>query len=78
VHLDSAAAVIDYFSAAESDSSRAGFAWVHVADDPAVMEMLDPLKVTVRCIPMEGNDAPGACIVTGKPVSGRSVLARAY
>jgi prolyl-tRNA synthetase len=78
VHLDSSAAVIDYFSAGDNDSSRAGFARVHVADDPAVMEMLDPLKVTVRCIPMEGNDDPGTCIVTGQPVTGRSILARAY
>ena len=77
-HLDSSAAVIDYFSAGEDDAHRAGFAWAPVADDPAVMEMLDPLKVTVRCIPMENNDAPGTCIVTGKPVTGRSVLARAY
>jgi hypothetical protein len=34
--------------------------------------------VTVRCIPLENNDDPGTCIVTGKVVAGRSVLARAY
>jgi prolyl-tRNA synthetase len=51
---------------------------VHVADDPAVTAMFDPLKVTVRCIPLEGNDDPGTCIVTGRPVTGRSVLARSY
>jgi hypothetical protein len=27
---------------------------------------------------MEGNDDPGTCIVTGQPVTGRSILARAY
>jgi prolyl-tRNA synthetase len=51
---------------------------VHVADDPAVAAAFDPLKVTVRCIPMEGADEPGTCVVTGKPVSRRSVLARSY
>jgi prolyl-tRNA synthetase len=51
---------------------------VHVADDPAVTALLDPLKVTVRCIPMEGPDEPGTCVVTGQPVARRSVLARAY
>jgi prolyl-tRNA synthetase len=51
---------------------------VHVADDPAVAAVCDPLKVTVRCIPMEGPDEPGHCVITGKPVSRRSVLSRAY
>jgi len=57
---------------------QGGFAHVHVADDPAVAEAFDTLKVTVRCIPLEDNDAPGTCIVTGRPVAGRSVLARSY
>jgi prolyl-tRNA synthetase len=49
-----------------------------VADDPAVAAAFDPLKVTVRCIPMEGADEPGACIVTGRAVSRPSVIARSY
>jgi len=32
----------------------------------------------VRCIPMDGLDEPGTCIITGKPVARRSVLARSY
>jgi prolyl-tRNA synthetase len=58
--------------------AKGGFAHVHVADDPAVPTALDPLKVTVRCVPMDGDDEPGTCVVTGKPVSRRSVLARSY
>jgi prolyl-tRNA synthetase len=73
VELSSTAEVVDYFS-----RDDAGFAWVHVADDPAVAAQFDPLKVTVRCIPMNGRDDPGTCIVTGQPVSRRSVLARSY
>jgi prolyl-tRNA synthetase len=73
VRLDSQAAVHDYFA-----GSLPGFAHVHVADDPAVAAALDPLKVTVRCIPTDGPDEPGTCIITGRPVSRRSVLARAY
>jgi prolyl-tRNA synthetase len=57
---------------------QGGFVLVHVADDPAVAAVCDPLKVTVRCIPMEGPDEPGHCVITGKPVSRRSVLSRAY
>ncbi len=78
VRLGSAAEVVEYFGTGDGSATQAGFAHVHVADDPAVMEMLDPLKVTVRCIPLENNDDPGTCIVTGKVVAGRSVLARAY
>ncbi|MFM8414514.1 MAG: aminoacyl--tRNA ligase-related protein, partial [Planctomycetota bacterium] len=73
VRLGSAAEVTEYFG-----RDDAGFARVHVADDPAVLALLDPLKVTVRCIPMDGPDEPGTCIVTGRDVARRSVLARAY
>ena len=62
----------------EGQVGSGGFAWVHVADDPAVAAALDPLKVTVRCIPMEGEDEPGRCVVTGQSVPRRSVLARSY
>jgi len=77
VRLDSAAAVHDFFGAGEG-TGKGGFVHVHVADDPAVAAAFDPLKVTVRCIPMEGDDEPGTCVVTGKPVARRSVLARSY
>ena len=73
VRLGSADELTRYFG-----RDDAGFAWVHVADDPAVAAVLDPLKVTVRCIPMDGPDEPGKCVVTGREVGRRSVLARAY
>ena len=73
VRLGTAREVEDHFA-----DPAAGFAHVHVADEPAIAAMLDPLKVTVRCIPMDGPDEPGTCVVTGAPVTRRSVLARAY
>ncbi len=73
VRLETTAEVEAYFA-----DESAGFAWVHVADDPAVAARFDPLKVTVRCIPLDGPDEPGTCIVTGRDVPRRSVLARAY
>ena len=77
VRLGSAAEVHEFFGAGEG-VGRSGFAHVHVADEPAVAAAFDPLKVTVRCIPMGGDDEPGTCVVTGKPVPRRSVLARSY
>jgi prolyl-tRNA synthetase len=80
VRLDSQAAVLDHFGAGDGGTSGriTGFAHVHVADTPEVTAALDPLKVTVRCIPMDGPDEPGTCVITGQPVPRRSVLARAY
>jgi prolyl-tRNA synthetase len=80
VRLDSLDAVRAFFGSDGGGEGKGagGFVHAHVADDPAVAEAFDPLKVTVRCIPMEGDDEPGPCIVTGKPVTRRSVLARSY
>ena len=35
-------------------------------------------KATIRCIPLEGDRTPGACMVTGKPSAQRVIFARAY
>jgi prolyl-tRNA synthetase len=35
-------------------------------------------KATIRCIPLEGDNTPGLCMVTGKPSAQRVVFARAY
>jgi len=56
-----------------------GFALSRFVDeDPAVDEELKKLKVTVRCIPLEGAEDPGECLFTGKPTSVRAVFAKAY
>ena len=62
----------------DSKQDTSGFAYVHVADDPAVTEALDPLKVTVRCAPMDWDEEPGKCLYTGKSVLRRSVISRSY
>jgi prolyl-tRNA synthetase len=73
--LGSRAEVVEFCG---TGAGGGGFARVHVADDPAVAEAFDPLKVTVRCIPMDGPDEPGTCVVTGQAVARPSILARAY
>ena len=35
-------------------------------------------KATIRCIPLNGDTTPGACMVTGKPSNQRVLFARAY
>lgn len=56
-----------------------GFALAHWGgDDPATEAILKELKVTPRCIPLEGPEEPGKCIFTGKPSNKRIVFAKAY
>jgi len=77
--LSSLAEVTEFFAEpAKGKGLHGGFAIVQVADDPAVAAALDPLKVTVRCIPTDGPDEPGTCIITGQPTTRPSVLAKAY
>ena len=56
-----------------------GFA---VADYDGSEEVEDTLrkdlKVTVRCIPLEGGEPKGNCIFTGKPAKYRAIFAKSY
>jgi prolyl-tRNA synthetase len=67
----------------EKPEIHGGFALCHWAEDAAVQQLLGDLKVTIRCIPLEGqidggDAAPGKCIFTGKPSARRAVFAKAY
>jgi prolyl-tRNA synthetase len=56
-----------------------GFALCHFVDgDPAMEAVLKDLKVTPRCIPLNGNEEPGKCLFSGKPSNRRAVFAKAY
>lgn len=71
----------DAYFASKSDSEAeigGGFALCHWADDPKVTEHLKKLKVTARCIPLEGPKESGKCIFTGKPSTQRVLFAKAY
>ncbi|HZZ71762.1 MAG TPA: proline--tRNA ligase [Pirellulales bacterium] len=67
----------DFFGPAE-DENAAGFALAHFHDDPAIDALLKERKLTVRCIPLAGDDEPGVCIFTGKPSPRRAVFGKAY
>ncbi len=56
-----------------------GFALAHFSGSREVEEKLKAdLKVTVRCIPRDGDAEPGTCIFTGQPSARRAVFAKAY
>ena len=56
-----------------------GFAHARFCLDPEVEKKAkDELGVTVRCIPLEGGDDPGPCVLTGRPATKRVVFAKSY
>ncbi len=66
----------------EKPEIHGGFALAHCVEEPEVKELLAKLKVTIRCLPADGepgsDGGPGKCIFTGKPSARRAVFAKAY
>lgn len=63
---------------AEAPELHGGFAMCYFASEEAVQPLLDELKVTIRCIPIENNDLPGKCFLTGQAAEKKAVFAKAY
>lgn len=56
-----------------------GFVYAHWDGTSETEDKIKDLtKATIRCIPLEGNDEPGSCVLTGKPSKRRVVFAKAY
>jgi prolyl-tRNA synthetase len=60
------------------DDDGGGFARCFAADTPAYRALLEELKVTPRCIPLETLAQRGPCIFTGAADSPSVLFARAY
>ena len=69
---------LDDFKNFFSGEKAKGFAVSHFVDCPEMEEILKPLKVTPRCVPVVDNDTPGKCIFTGADTNKRAVFAKAY
>lgn len=80
VKIDSLEEFRKYFTPKDEEKPEihGGFALCHFVDEPEVEAILKDLKVTVRCIPFEGNEEEGKCIFTGKPSKKRAIFAKAY
>jgi prolyl-tRNA synthetase len=70
----------EYFTPKNADEPEihGGLAYSHFVDSPEMEEKLKNLKVTVRCVPLNGQDEPGKCIFTGQPSKQRGVFAKAH
>lgn len=63
---------------AEDPEIHGGFGLCHFSSEREVQPLLDELKVTIRCIPLENNQSVGTCFLTGKPAEKMAVFAKAY
>jgi prolyl-tRNA synthetase len=68
----------DFFATTDEDQIHGGFARCYFADENELEPLLKELKVTVRCIPRDGNDQPGTCFFSGKPADKHAIFAKAY
>lgn len=66
------------FFGGDAESQAGGFAMVHWNEAAIGHEILAKLKVTPRCIPLEGPEENGTCIFTGKPSKRRVIFAKSY
>jgi len=71
---------VDYFTPKNKNQPEAhgGFALAHWCGENEVEEQIKEMKVTIRSIPLDGDDEPGQCIKTGKPSPRRVLFAKAY
>lgn len=82
VKIDSLADLKAFFTPKSKNEEKpeihGGFALVHWADDPSIPDQLKEMKLTHRCIPIDGPEEAGRCIFTGKPSQKRSIIAKSY
>jgi prolyl-tRNA synthetase len=78
--IDDLAEFAAYFTPknAEQPEIHGGLAYCHFTEGLEMDEKLKELKVTIRCVPLDGDQESGKCIFTGKPSRRRGVFAKAY
>jgi len=78
--IDSLDEFKDYFTpkSKKKPEIHGGFASCHWAEGEEMEKILKTLKVTVRCVPLEGDDERGTCIFTGKPSTKKAIFGKAY
>lgn len=55
-----------------------GFVLAKWCGEPETEKMLEELKVTIRCLPLEQSGTEGTCILTGKKAKLDVILAKSY
>jgi prolyl-tRNA synthetase len=62
----------------EKPEIHGGFVLAKWCGDPATEELLQDLKVTIRCLPIEQSGTVGRCILTGREATLDAIFAKSY
>lgn len=63
---------------ADKPEIHGGFVLAKWCGDPETEKMLDPLKVSIRCLPLKQSGTQGKCILTGRPATTDAIFAKSY
>lgn len=55
-----------------------GFVFAKWCGDKESEQLLEELKVSIRCLPLEQSNTQGTCILTGKPATMDAIFAKSY
>lgn len=70
---------VSSYSDFKEQIEKGGFILAHWDGTPETeAQIKEETKATIRCIPRDGRQEPGCCMVTGKPSAQRVVFARSY
>ncbi len=70
---------VDTYDEFKAAIEEGGFILAHWDGTAETEERVkEETKATIRCIPLEGDQTPGPCMVTGRPSPRRVIFARAY
>ena len=70
---------VDSYDEFKEKIENGGFFLVHWDGTTETEERIkDETKATIRCIPLEGEEEEGVCMVTGRPSMRRVIVARSY
>lgn len=69
-----------FFTPKNSDKPEihGGFVLAKWCGDEATESLLEELKVTIRCIPLEQSGTTGKCVLTGRPATLDAIFAKSY
>lgn len=62
----------------EKPEIHGGFILAKWCGDPESEKLLDPLKVSIRCLPLKQSHTQGTCIITGKPATLEAIFGKSY
>jgi prolyl-tRNA synthetase len=68
-----------WFEGDEGDATKGGFVRAPWSEAPASLALLEELKASVRCLPLDQQLPDGArCVLTGEPAKVEAVFGKAY